>query len=203
MRLTLRRFSVAVVTIVASILLAGGAGAQTVSPLIAPARIHVESVIGQGEGLQLPPLAVANQGDSLASVRMAVTSGDEAIGAAVDPGWVRFSPDTFVLERGAGTAVDIWLDVPSDALPGTYHARLRASFEDENRAAGTAVAVQAAVASDLRFVVEERKITTADRIESWWSRYGIAAMLATGVGTVTFLFMHVTRNFEIRRRGSG
>lgn len=199
----LRRECGTIVAVLAAVVGAGGvlasASAQMVSPLIAPARVQVEQPLGQGDIVQLPPLAVTNQGSETAQMRMDVVAGDDAESEVV-PEWVRLSPVSFMLEPGAGTVIDVWLEVPSDAQPGPYHARLRAAVEPGDTGTQTAIAVQAAVATDLRFTVEERNVTTQDRIESWWSRYGIGAMLATGVGTVTFLFLHVANRFEIRRR---
>src|SRR5690606_6371306 len=112
-----------------------------------------------------------------------------------DPAWLHLSPATFELEAGASALVDVWLEVPPTAEPGGYHSRLRASFVPAPGEGATAVSVQAAVASDLRFAVEQREVTSFDRVHSLWRRYGIGAMLATGAGTLTFLFVFATSHF--------
>ncbi len=175
---------------------------QTASPLLSPARIHIESPLGPGDTVQLPALAVRNEGSAVAEVTLSITPGDAAVGTIVDAAWVHFAPARFPLEPGASGVVDVWLEVPGDAEPAAYHALLRASMTPAASDAGTAVSVTAAVATDLRFTVEDRHMTAMDAVQSWWARYGIGAMLAMGAGTLTFVALSFARRFEIRRKGS-
>jgi hypothetical protein len=185
--------------------------AQTVSPMISPGRIHVESPVGQGQRVELPPLAVMNHADESAEVRMSLTSdaGDAAIAEGSTPyrvvpeGWLRFSPSTFALAAGEGRAVSLWLDVLRSAQPGEYRARLHANVTPPSDAGGIAVVVRAAVATELRFSIEERHHRWYAPLLALGRQYGLGAALALGAGAVTFGVMEIGKRyrFRVERRG--
>jgi hypothetical protein len=99
--------------------------------------------------------------------------------------------------------VSLWLDVPRSAPPGEYRARVHANVTPPSDAEGIAVVVRAAVASELRFSIEERHHRWYAPLLAFGRQYGLGAALALGAGAVTFGVMEIGKRyrFRVERRG--
>ena len=202
MRLPVGTRVIVVLAVLVGVALPGDVGAESLSPAISPARIHVETPVRQGQAVQLPGLGVSNRGDEAARYEVAVTpvANDEAL--AVPSSWIRLQPSTFDLGPGEGRVVGVWLDIPGNGTPGDYRARLRATAASSGPTKGTAVSLRAAVASDLRFSVIEHHPQFFDPLVAWLNVHAgwLGASIAVFSGTLLMLEVRERYRFRLLRR---
>src|SRR5688572_22739649 len=128
-------------------------GAQTLSPSIAPSKMHVNHPLRQGQELALPPLSVGMPGDAAASIEIDILHIGDQPELVPNRSWFRFNPERFDTQPTRTTVVEARMSVPKEAAPGTYKVLLRARQIRDSSATVSGVGVTGAVASTLTFTV--------------------------------------------------
>jgi hypothetical protein len=186
------------ISVMCSALTSRAVDAQTLSPIITPARIQVDEIVAIGATHALPPLLVRNPGSSSMRVQMSTElAGTE--GVRDSRSWISFSPEQFSIQPGAAQVVRVMIHVPRAADPQSHTFLLRAGPALALQSEGVAVGVGAFVATTLTFSVGPGDLNRSNRI---LPHAIMAAGLAIATGMGSYYSMGWLSSFEvsIRRR---
>lgn len=136
-------------------------------------KIQVDEILRPGQTYHLPDLPVINTGDEAMLYQVSTEYRDNIKESDPDKDWINFYPNSFKLEPGSVKLVNVSIDLPIDAKPGSYFAFLQAQpIKEVENAEGTS-SVNIAAAAKLYFTIEPANIFQAVyyKLEYFWNKF--------------------------------